>query len=555
MHTVKSKTILFDQEARLRMFQGIEVLAKAVSATMGSHGRMISIDKGRFNEPVSTKDGVSVAKEIGLKDLVQNHGVKIAYEAAERTNKEAGDSTTAAIVLIHAMIEEGMKHVIARRNVIHLASGMLKASEAIVNAMQEVTRQIDKQEELEAIATISAQNADIGKIVAEAIEKVGADGSIVTDVKPGVPGVAFDFLEGMRIDRGYLSDFFVTDTTRLECDMNDVFVLVCGDKITNSKQVAFIFEALAQERNKKGQGRINCIVIAPGFDSTGMAFFLENKMKGTLLPVLVKSPLYGEYMRGIMEDIAIKTGGKFFYSEDGRPLPTKVEDAVLTDFGFAERVIVTSDQTSIIGGLGDQKAIDERVAYIRAHQKKEDDVFKKEQYGERISRMTGGVGVVHVSAKTEAQTEELRYRVEDALCAAKAALSEGTVPGGGVALLRASQIVVADGKLKAINDDEQAGMQIVLAAIRKPAWQIATNAGESGDVVVHEILRRADDGGNLNEGYNLTTRKYEDMRKAGIIDPKKAIRCALENAVGVASTFLTMGGVIIDEELPTEPKK
>lgn len=537
------------------MFQGIEILAKAVSATMGSHGRMISIDKGRFNEPVYTKDGVSVAKEIGVKDLVQNHGIKIAYEAAERTNKEAGDSTTAAIVLIHAMIEEGMKHVIARRNVIHLASGMLKASAAIVDAMEEVTKPIDTQTQLEDIATISAQDEGIGKIVAQAIEKVGADGSIVTDVKAGTPGLDFDFLEGMRIDRGYFSDFFVTDTARLEYDVNDVFVLVCGDKITNSKQIEFIFEALARARNKEGKGRINCIVIAPGFESTGLQFFLENKVRGMILSVLVKSPMYGEYMRGIMEDIAIKTGGKFFYSEDGRPLPSKVEEANIQDFGFAERVIVTTEQTSIIGGLGSTKAIDERVAYIRAHQKKEDDAFKKEQYGERISRLTGGVGVVHVSAKTEAQTEELRYRVEDALCAAKASLSEGTVPGGGVALLRASQIVLADKKLKPINDDEQAGMQIVLSSIRKPAWQIATNAGESGDVIVHEILRRGEEGGKLDEGFNLITRKYEDMRKAGIIDPKKAIRCALENAVGVASLFLTGGGCIVDEEQTPEVKK
>lgn len=555
MHLNQPKIILHGQDALLKAFKGVETLAKTVSATMGSHGRMILIDRGRFNEPVFSRDGVSVAKEVGIEDPVEASGYSVVFEASRRTNEEAGDGTTNSIVLAHAMIEEGIKHVLARRNVLRLSSGMVKAAQKILEKMKEVTKKINFEEELISVATISAQDSEIGRVVAEVMTKVGAEGSVVTDINPGGNSIDWVLQEGMHIQNGFYSPFFITDPKRLEYNEEGVYVLVCGDSIEQATQIAPIMEKLLEKHKEEGKGTLNLLVIAPAFRDFGIDFFVKNKMNGLLRPVLVKAPLSGQYMRGILEDIAIKTGGTFHYSEDGTPLPTTPAEANATSFGFAERVIVGKDKTVIVGGMGDTKKIEERADFLRSMQKETTEAFDKETYGERISSLTSGVGVVRISAKTEAQTEELRFRVEDALCAAKAALSEGTVPGGGVALLRAAQLAMIDDDLRLLDDDEMAGAQIVLAAVRKPAWQIATNAGESGEVIVHEILKRGEDGDSLDIGYNLNTRRYENMREAGVIDPAKAIRSALENSVGVASAFLTMGGSITTKHQEVPEKK
>ena len=549
MHYIYPKIILQGQEALLKAFNGIDLMAKTVGATMGSHGRMILIDRGRFNSPTFTRDGVSVAKEIGVSDPVEKTAIAVLFEASRRTNEEAGDGTTNAIILAHAMIEEGIKHVLARRNVIRLASGMLKAVSVILDKMKEVTEQIEYGEELQQVATISSQDADIGRVIAQVMEKVGSEGSIITDVKPGSPGIEWGLLEGMRFDRGYYSPHFVTDFQRVEYNEQGVYILICGDVLSSGSQMKPIFDAMVKHNKEEGKGTPNCLIIAPNFRDDGLKFFVQNKEIGVINPVLVRAPTNTD-MRGLLEDLAIATGAKFHYSEDGTPLPNDAAKANISSWGFAERVVVNAEETAIIGGMGEKENVKKRAELLRGLQKNEEDTFKKEQIGERISRLTSGVGIVRVSAKTEAQTEELRYRVEDALCAAKASLSEGTVPGGGVALLRASQLALADKAMDFIDDDERAGAMIVLSAIRKPAWQIATNAGESGDVVVHEILKRGEEEDALDVGYNLITRRYEDLREAGVIDPAKAIRCALENAVGVASSILTMDGIVVHEKEP-----
>ena len=546
------------------MAEGIAILARAVGGSMGPNGRTMIFDRGRFNQPVVTKDGVSIAKEIILTDPLMELGRRIAYEAADRTNRSAGDATTCAVILINALVQEGLKHVIARRNVIQLRNGMEIACKAAVEYLNNLTVSVNTQEELCAVATVSSQDKQIGRIVSEIMYAVGKDGTIVTDVKQGTPGMEWERIEGMSIDRGYWSPMFINDSRRVQFNAENVYVLCTDERILTQDQLIPSLLALADFCAKNGKGIPHVLLIAPHFEGSAIDLCLGNKQAGKMVTCLVRAPYYADMMQECLLDIATYTGGKFCSEHYGHVLPRKMGEGKLDDFGFCKRIIVTDEKTTLIGGNGDQKKIDERVVTLKGIVDSLEDKFKNESTRERISRLTSSVGVVRCAALTEIATEELRFRVDDALCAARAAIEEGIIPGGGVGMLRAYQCLQNMGE--GLTDDERVGFNIVRDSLLIPATQIANVAGEKGDVITHMILHGNEysRGSKLSDklkkkdprniGYDITTKEYVDMVSSGIIDPKKAIRCALENAVSVAGTFLTAEGAGIDLPEPTPGK-
>jgi chaperonin GroEL len=526
-----AKQLLFDEEARRAIQRGVDQLADAVKVTLGPKGRNVVIEK-KFGSPTITKDGVTVAKEIELEEPYENMGAQMVKEVASKTSDTAGDGTTTATVLAQAIYREGLKNVTAGANPMGLKRGIEKAVDAVTEELGKVSKTIKDKKEIAQVATIAA-NSDsiIGNLIAEAMEKVGKDG-VITVEEAKTTTTTLDVVEGMQFDQGYLSPYFVTDAERMEVILEDPYILIHEKKISAMKDLLPLLEATA----KSGKP---LLIIAEEIEGEALATLVVNKIRGTLNVCAVKAPGYGDRRKAMLEDIAILTGGKAI-TED---LGIKLENTSIKDLGRAKRVSVDKENTTIIEGAGKSADINGRVSQIRKQIEDTDSDYDKEKLQERLAKLAGGVAVINVGAATETEMKEKKARVEDALHATRAAVEEGIVPGGGVALLRASQVI---DKMK-LTGDEKVGAQIVKRALEEPLRQIAGNAGVEGSVVVQRVLSEK---GNI--GYNAATGEFEDLVQAGVIDPKKVTRTALQNASSVSSLLLTTEALITD--IPEEEK-
>ena len=527
-----AKQLLFSEEARRAILHGVDQLANAVKVTLGPKGRNVVLEK-KFGSPTVTKDGVSVAKEIELEDPYENMGAQMVKEVASKTSDVAGDGTTTATILAQAIFREGLKNVTAGANPMALKRGIDKAVEAIVAELDRVAKPIGKdKKEIAQIASIAA-NSDttIGDHIAEAMDKVGKDG-VITVEEAKTTATTLDVVEGMQFDQGYLSPYFVTDTERMEVVLEEPFILINEKKISSVKDMLPILEAAS----KAGKP---LVIIAEEVDGEALATLVVNKIRGTLAVCAVKAPGYGDRRKAMLEDIAILTGGKAI-TED---LGIKLENVTLKDLGRAKRVTVDKEKSTIIEGAGKSADITSRIGQIKKQIEDTDSDYDKEKLQERLAKLAGGVAVIHVGAATETEMKEKKARVEDALHATRAAVEEGIVPGGGVALLRAGN-ALDDLKLKG---DEKIGVEIIRRALEEPLRQLAFNAGEEGSVVVQRVMSEK---GNI--GYNAETGQFENLVEAGVIDPKKVTRSALQNAASVSGLLLTTETLITD--LPEEEK-
>ncbi len=529
-----AKDIKFSDNARNELYEGVKKLNDAVKVTMGPRGRNVLIQKS-FGAPSITKDGVSVAKEIELKHPVENMGAQLVREVASKTADQAGDGTTTATVLAHAIFKEGLRNITAGANPIEVKRGMDKAVEAIVAELKGISKKVKDKKEIAQVATISANSdAKIGELISEAMEKVGKDGVITVEEAKGIQD-ELDVVEGMQFDRGYLSPYFITDAEKMEAVMESPLILLFDKKITNLKDLLPVLEQV----QKTGKP---LLIIAEDIEGEALATLVVNKLRGVLNIAAVKAPGFGDRRKAMLEDIAILTGGEVISEELGRTL----ESANLQDLGQASRIVMDKDNTTIVNGGGDKKKISDRIAEIKAQIAKTTSDYDKEKLQERLAKLSGGVAVIKVGAATETEMKEKKDRVDDALSATKAAVEEGIVIGGGAALL------VAKSKLKLkLSGDEEIGAAIVMRALSAPLKQIAENAGYDAGVVVNNIEQSKD----KNCGFNAATGEYVDMFKEGIIDPLKVGRVALLNAVSVASLLLTTEATINDikEDKPAMP--
>jgi chaperonin GroEL len=529
------KQIVYNEDARHALMRGVNKLADAVKVTLGPKGRNVVIDK-KFGSPTITKDGVTVAKEIDVPDPVENLGARMVREVASKTSDLAGDGTTTATVLAQAIIREGAKNVAAGANPMGIKRGIEKAVEKTVAELKAVSQPV-KGDMIAQVGTISA-NSDhtIGKIIAEAMDKVGKDG-VITVEEAKTMETSLDVVEGMQFDRGYLSPYFVTDPERMECVLEDALVLIHEKKISSLKDMLPVLERVAQAGKP-------LIVIAEDLEGEALATLVVNKLRGTLKVAGVKAPGFGDRRKAMLEDIAILTGGRAI-TED---LGIKLENLKLEDLGRAKRVVIDKDNTTIIEGAGTKKAIEGRVKQIRTQIDDTTSDYDREKLQERLAKLVGGVAVVKVGAATETEMKEKKARVEDAMHATKAAVEEGIVPGGGVALLRGSAVLEAFAKDKTLDDDERLGVEIVRRACEEPTRWIASNAGQEGSIVASKIKESR----QTHWGFNAQTDEYEDLVKAGVIDPTKVVRTALTNAASIASLLLTTEALV--SEIPEKEK-
>jgi chaperonin GroEL len=513
-----AKTVRFAQEAREKILRGVNVLADAVTVTLGPKGRNVVLEKS-FGAPTVTKDGVTVAKEIELEDKFENMGAQMVKEVASKTSDVAGDGTTTATVLARSIYTEGMKMVAAGHDPMSLKRGIDRAVESVVNELKGLSKPTKDRREIAQVGTISANNdSTIGDIIAEAMEKVGKEGVITVEEAKGLE-TTLEVVEGMQFDRGYLSPYFVTDPERMEARLEDAYILIHEKKISSMKDLLPVLESIA----KTGKP---FLLIAEEVEGEALATLVVNKIRGTLSCVAVKAPGFGDRRKAMLEDIAILTGGKVIAEELG----IKLENVSLQDLGRAKRIVVDKDNTTIIDGAGKKAEIEGRIKQIRAQIDETTSDYDREKLQERLAKLVGGVAVIRVGAATEIEMKEKKARVEDALHATRAAVEEGVVPGGGVALIRASSAL---DNLRA-GEDEKVGIAIIRKALEDPARWIATNAGWEGSVVVDKIKNNK---GPF--GFNAATEEFEDLMKAGIIDPTKVVRSALQNAASVASLLLT----------------
>jgi len=514
-----AKQLMFDEAARIAVLRGVSKLAKAVTATLGPKGRNVVIDK-KWGSPTITKDGVSVAKEIELEDAYENMGAQMVREVASKTSDIAGDGTTTATVLAEGIYSEGLKYVTSGANPIGIQRGINKAVEAAVEHLDKIAKKVKDKDEIKQVATVSANwDTQIGEIISDAMDKVGKDGTITVEEAKSMD-TTLEVVEGMQFDKGYLSPYFVTDSEAMECKLEDCYVLVFEKKISNLNDFLPLLEKLA----KTGKPML---VIAEEVEGEALAALVVNKLRGTLNACAVKAPGFGDRRKAMCEDIAILTGGRFI-SED---LGIKLESLELKDLGRAKRVIVDKDNTTIVEGEGRNSEIQGRITQIRRQIEETTSDYDREKLQERLAKLAGGVAVIHVGAATETEMKEKKARVEDALHATRAAVEEGIVPGGGVALLRCLPAIE---NLKLKDEDERIGRDIVKRVLECPTRELARNAGVEGSVIVEEVKRRSG-----NEGYNVTTGQYEDLVKAGVVDPKKVSRSALQNAASIAGLLLT----------------
>jgi len=514
-----AKQLMFDEAARIAVLRGVSKLAKAVTATLGPKGRNVVIDK-KWGSPTITKDGVSVAKEIELEDAYENMGAQMVREVASKTSDIAGDGTTTATVLAEGIYSEGLKYVTSGANPIGIQRGINKAVEAAVEHLDKIAKKVKDKDEIKQVATVSANwDTQIGEIISDAMDKVGKDGTITVEEAKSMD-TTLEVVEGMQFDKGYLSPYFVTDSEAMECKLEDCYVLVFEKKISNLNDFLPLLEKLA----KTGKPML---VIAEEVEGEALAALVVNKLRGTLNACAVKAPGFGDRRKAMCEDIAILTGGRFI-SED---LGIKLESLELKDLGRAKRVIVDKDNTTIVEGEGRNSEIQGRITQIRRQIEETTSDYDREKLQERLAKLAGGVAVIHVGAATETEMKEKKARVEDALHATRAAVEEGIVPGGGVALLRCLPAIE---NLNLKDEDERIGRDIVKRVLECPTRELARNAGVEGWVIVEEVKRRSG-----NEGYNVTTGQYEDLVKAGVVDPKKVSRSALQNAASIAGLLLT----------------
>ncbi len=521
-----AKSIIFSNDARERLLKGVKKLADAVSATMGPMGRNVCIEK-KYGGPTVTKDGVSVAKEIELPDPFENMGAQLVKEAATKTNDAAGDGTTTATVLAYAIMQEGLKHLGSGKNAISIKNGILKAVEAVDKYLESIKKNVSKKEEFAAVATISAQDDEIGNVIAEVIDEVGKDGVVTVEAGQTL-GLEKEFVEGMQFDQGYISPYFVTDAGAMKSVFEHPYILITDKKISSIQEILPLLEALAQK------GRKELVIISENVEGEALATLVVNKLRGTFNTLAVKAPAFGDRRKEMLKDIAILTGGRVISEEVG----LKLENATIDDLGTARRIIATKDDTTVIDGGGVKKEINDRVSEIKNMIETTKSDFDREKLQERLAKLSGGVAVIKVGAATEIEQKEKQHRVEDALSATRAAAEEGIVPGGGTAYIRA---IPSLDKLKGDNGDEQIGIDIVKGALTAPAMYIANNAGVEGKVVVEKVKNEK---GAI--GYNAMTHTYEDLVKAMVIDPKKVTRSALENAASVAAMFLTLEVAVVE---------
>jgi len=537
-----AKQLVFHEDARRRLKNGIDIMAQAVATTLGPKGRNVALDK-KWGAPTVTHDGVTVAKEIQLEDPFENMGAQLLKEAATKTNDIAGDGTTTATVLAHMLVTEGLKNVAAGANPMLLKRGIEKATEAVAQALKEMAIEINSKEEIANVASISAQDREIGELIAEVMDKVGKDGVITVEESKGL-AFETEYVEGMQFDRGYISPYFITNPDAMEAVIEEPYVLIHEKKISAASDIVPILEKLVQS------GKRDLLVIAEDVDGEALATLVLNKLRGTFNVVAVKAPGFGDRRKAMLQDIAILTGGTVISEETGR----KLETATLADLGRCSKVVVTKEETTIVGGYGSEAAIKGRINQIKAEIEASTSDYDKEKLQERLAKLAGGVAVIRVGAATEVELKEKKHRVEDALSATRAAVEEGIVPGGGVALINA---IPALDKVKTEYPDEATAVNMVRRALEEPMRGIVRNAGLDGAVVVEEVRRRQREQNNKNIGYDVMAGDYVDMVKAGIIDPAKVTRGALENAASIAAMILTTEALITDipekEKPPATP--
>ena len=526
-----AKQLSFSEEARRNLKVGIDVLANAVKTTLGPKGRNVALDK-KWGAPTVTHDGVTVAKEIELADPYQNMGAQLLKEAATKTNDIAGDGTTTATVLAQAIVNEGLRNVAAGANPMLLKRGIEKGTAALVKAIRDQAIEITTKEEIASVAAISAQDREIGDLIATVMEKVGKDGVITVEESKGLL-FETEYVEGMQFDRGYISAYFISNAERMEAVMENPYILITDKKISAAADIVPVLEKIVQ------LGRRDLVIIAEDVDGEALATLVLNKLRGIFNILAIKAPGFGDRRKAMLQDIAALTAGSVITEELGR----KLETTQLADLGRADKVVSTKDDTTIVGGAGDAADIKGRIEQIRAEIDKSTSDYDKEKLQERLARLAGGVAIIRVGAGTEVELKEKKHRVEDALSATRAAVEEGIVPGGGVALLNA--ISALDGAT-ADFEDERTGIKLLRRALEEPMRQLAVNAGQDGAVVVENVRRAQQAADNPRIGYNVMSETYVDMVKEGIIDPAKVTRGGLENAASIAAMILTTEALITD---------
>jgi len=526
-----AKQLVFSEDARRRLQQGIDVVANAVGTTLGPKGRNVALDR-KFGSPTITHDGVTVAKEIELEDPFANMGAQLLKEAATKTNDIAGDGTTTSTVLAHAIVTEGLKNLAAGANPMRLKLGISQGVETVVAALRKMSQKIETKEEIASVATNSAADPEIGKLISDVMDKVGKDGVITVEESKSLQ-FETEYVEGMQFDRGYISAYFITDPEHMEAVIPDPYILIYDKKISAAQDIVPVLEKLVQI------GKRDLVIIAEDIDGEALATLVLNKLRGMLNVLAVKAPGFGDRRKAMMQDIAALTGGQLISEETGR----KLETTTLQDLGRAEKVVTDKDNTTIVGGKGESAQIKGRIEQIRVEIDKSTSDYDKEKLQERLAKLSGGVAIIRVGAATETELKEKKHRVEDALSATRAAIEEGIVPGGEIVFINA---VAALDKVKITGDDENIGVVIVRKALEAPIRKLAENAGQDGAVIIENVRRLAKEQGNKHLGYNVITGEYCDMLKAGVIDPLKVVRGALENAASIAAMILTTECLVTD---------
>jgi len=529
-----AKQISFNEDARRRLKVGIDTLAEAVKTTLGPKGRNVALDK-KWGAPTVTHDGVTVAKEIELSDPFENMGAQLLKEAATRTNDVAGDGTTTATVLAQAIVNEGLKNVAAGANPMLLKRGIELAALAVADSIRANSIEVKGKEDIAHVASISAADTAIGDLIAEVMDKVGKDGVITVEESKGL-AFEIEYVDGMQFDRGYISPYFITNAETMEAVLTSPSVLLYDKRISLAQDIVPILEKLIQS------GKRDLVIIAEDVDSEALATLVLNKLRGTFNVIAIKAPGFGDRRKAMLQDIAVLTGSAVITEEMGR----KLDSATLEDLGQADKISSTKDETTVVNGAGSAEAITGRINQIKAEIDISTSDYDREKLQERLAKLTGGVAVIGVGAATETELKEKKHRVEDALSATRAAVEEGVVPGGGVALINAIEAIKA---LKHDTPDINTGINIVRRALEEPMRQLARNAGKEGAIIIDEVRRRHSEGGFI--GYNVMTDEYEDMLKSGIIDPAKVTRSAVQNAASIAAMILTTEALITD--IP-EPK-